>query len=193
MSKFEKVKDFFVRLWLTICCLFSSSKVSEEAKSRSEAIKARKEKRVKRNQEHVEMWERILNYEPHKLPSDERSQEQVATERDWAVKAVKLCNKLPKHPNTTSLDDFPRYFEVEIEPQKYSKHRAFKAYSYAYVECRDTAGACVFVYTPGTFSKEDEYKVYHFYGGSYYELSSDATIALAMRLFAPLFAEDEVA
>ena len=193
MSKFEKVKDFFVRLWLTICCLFSSNKLSEEDQARSKVNKARKEKRVKRNQEHVEMWNRILNYEPHKLPSYERPEEQIATERDWAVKAVKLCNKLPKNASITSLDDYPRYFEVEVEAQKYNHHRTFKAYAYAYVECRDTTGACVFVYTPGTFSKEDEYKVYHFYGGSYYELSSDDTIALAMRLFAPLFGEDEAA
>lgn len=188
-----QVKQFLVRFFATIGCMLGRKRQTNEDKARAEARASRKAEFDKQKEEDYSTRERVLNYIPHILPKEERTPQQIDMERDWVRKAVGYERKVLK---VNSIDNFPRYFEVEVEPPASHKLRnrhckAFKTFVYAYVESREIKGAVVFIYTPATLENEDDYKAIAFYDNNTILLGAPDTIELAIRLFAPLFNEGE--
>lgn len=174
--------NFFIAIISKILDFFLPARVTlrEEESRRAKARATRKEQREERKQFIFKVFEKVLEPKEEASISEDELQELITSEQGWAEKGVQhFCTlKMPSFPE--KVFGMERFYEVEVVLPK------TEALVYAYVECRGTEGATVFLCIPTT-KEAKVYKALSFYQDETIELTHPETISIVERIFDPLF------
>lgn len=185
MSKvFSIIGQFFQRLFITLSVLLPTRNEVTPSEARR---RQRREIRAAKRGEHQTMITPKQAEEATPTTVDEGKVEaQFTKEMIWAQKAVERYKEVVQPFPTSSIHNWPRFYQVEIVPPM--RYNGCKMYAKAYVECRDTQdSAIVFLFISRISSKKvGVYKALGFYGNEIVTLDKPETIELAKRIFKPL-------